>query len=274
MNTTSAHPSPLSAQGVAQGHGTWLTRLRQATRGWGSMAAWRSTWRPHAVLLLPGVAPAAHDREPTPGLAQAWPMPSADAALLAWRDWCQAHAGMRCQLALSSAWSLTAWVDAQAATPAEAMTLASRQWDHYLGVSPDALQRDGLLRATRASDGWLVCATPRALVDDVQAIAGHHGVTLVWMGPWWTRGVQRWMRQQVPSVSSHLVLQEPAWHVHWQWQGGELRCWGQASSGGGVDAHVVAMGRQGAAAEPCVWDDASTQGLITGARGLWQGTRP
>lgn len=247
--------------------------------------AWRSLLKPARVLVLPGMAPQVH--ADTADL----PVPAFDAALLAWREWCRAHAGQRCKLALSSAWTLTGLApqptDTSASMTAEqAVDHMARQWDHYLGVSAAALGRDWVVRTTRVPGGWLVCATPRQLVQDLLTIAQRHRVRVVWMGPWWTRGLQRWVRQ---ARATTVLVQEPGWCLHVEMSPSSTarptlaRVWTApvtddlAREGSGVDArqHPAAQGvcvrlsRHGAASAACVWDDASTQGLIDGLPSAW-----
>ena len=240
---------------------------------------WRSMLKPARVLLLPGANNLGHAQQVSTDM----PVPALDVALLAWRDWCQHHAGQRCKLALSSAWVMTGLVPdsaqaVQATTSAQAIEHMAQQWDHYLGLGAAALNRDWLVRTTRVSQGWLVCATPRQLVDDLLMVAKHHRVSVVWMGPWWTQGLQRWVRKP-RAESLHMV--EPGWclHVVTDKQGPTMtRVWSEPVVAGHVPEHgassaphVVALGRHGAAASACVWDDAVTQDLIDGRASAWLG---
>lgn len=244
---------------------------------------WRGWLKPARVLVLPGVVPGQ-------GEGNDLPVPAFDAALLAWRDWCRAHAGQRCKLALSSAWTLTGLAPAHTdtsphTTAAQAIDHMARQWDHYLGVGAVALGRDWVVRTTRVPGGWLVCATPRQLVNDVLAIAQRHQVRVVWMGPWWTRGLQRWVRQ---ARASALQINEPGWCLHAVCSLAPsastaskpclTQLWSEpvsANHGPAQNPHAdpgttsVSLGRHGAASAACVWDDAATQDLIDGRPSAW-----
>lgn len=172
-----------------------------AARWRGRLATWR---RPDRVVLTPpGDAPVADA------------VPAHDQALLAWRAWCQARPGRRCALGLSSRWLLSAALPgAQARGPGQAMALACQRWEHYLGLGPDDWAARWRLRATALPGGWLVCAAPAALVDDLAAVAGHHGVALQWMGPWWAPAAADWLRALPRDGGHRLTLQEPDWAVH------------------------------------------------------------
>ena len=252
---------------------------------------WRGWLKPARVLVLPGSGQVPGDDAGLATVASDLPVPAFDAALLAWRDWCRAHAGQRCKLALSSAWTLTGLAplpsDTSASMTAEqAVDHMARQWDHYLGVGGAVLARDWVVRTTRVPGGWLVCATPRQLVQDLLTIAHGHRVRVVWMGPWWTRGLQRWARQ---ARASTVQIQEPGWCLHavmdtsgasrprWVSVWSEPLAEEVAMSGAVGDAralpHTAAMcvrlSRHGAASAACVWDDAATQDLIDGVPAAW-----
>lgn len=236
--------------------------------------AWRGLLKPARVLVLPGPV---HTDEAQPAPSDL-PVPAFDAALLAWRDWCSSHAGQRCKVALSSAWTLTGLVPDQVLA-AQAIEHMTQQWAHYLGMGAATLSRDWLVRATRVKAGWLVCATPRQLVDDLLMLAQRHRVRVVWMGPWWTKGLQRWSRR-APAAMLHIV--EPGWCLHVESQASLSRVWavpvpsstqGEAPSTDTppFGTRVVSLGRHGAAVSACVWDDATTQDLIDGKASAWSG---
>jgi hypothetical protein len=250
--------------------------------------AWRGLLKPARVLVLPGPG----HTDAAQAAPSDLPVPAFDAALLAWRDWCSRHAGQRCKVALSSAWTLTGLVPDEAlaaqaqgvhATQTTQATQAiehmSQQWAHYMGMGAATLSRDWLVRATRVQAGWLVCATPRQLVDDLLMLAQRHRVRVVWMGPWWTNGLQRWARR-APAALLHIV--EPGWCLHVESQTSLSRVWAAPvpRSTQGADplnqthpfgTRVVSLSRHGAAMSACVWDDAATQDLIDGKASAWSG---
>jgi hypothetical protein len=188
---------------------------------------WRSLWRPVPVLVLPSLSADAQADVLTGAKSGAdgidASVPAYDAALLAWRDWCQTHRGQRCQVGLSSAWLMTGVVSqADAANANAAMAVMAQRWAHYMNLGAETLSRDWLVRATKAPGGWLVCATLRTLVDDLRAVAQSHGVTIAWMGPWWTSSLQRWVqalpkrKAAIDSASSALHLADAGWCLHAQ----------------------------------------------------------
>ncbi|HEX5373590.1 MAG TPA: hypothetical protein VFW84_12735 [Aquabacterium sp.] len=234
----------------------------------------RTLQRPASVLLLPG--------QPMSGPHESgWPVASHDDALMAWRDWCVAQAGRRCRIALSCQWVMSGVVPmSEAATAHEAQSLMARQWDHYVNVGAEQLAAQGLVRTTRAGQSWLVCAMPRALVQDLQALAHAHGVGVVWMGPWWAAGAQRWWshgaRHGAGSAPRQLCAQEPGWSTRWIAEADQVsRLWVEPSiapaspSGDGVT--TVSLLRHGAASASCLWDDEATHRLISGRDAAWRG---
>jgi len=69
------------------------------------------------------------------------------------------------------------------------------------------------------ADGFtLMAATPLALSGGLQDVAARHGVQLLWLGPWWVRGLGRWLRTlpQAHVEPLKLLLAEPGWA--WQAQ--------------------------------------------------------
>jgi hypothetical protein len=155
-----------------------------------------------------------------------------------------------------------------------------------MNIGATALARDWLVRTTRAPGGWLVCATPRPLVADLMALAKAHRIAVVWMGPWWATGLQRWMRRASGvHHSQHLRVQEPGWCLHAQSERDETptrvwRLWAEpvawdvTSPLAMGEGACVALPRQGAAASACVWDDAPTQALVSGQSAAWREALP
>lgn len=207
------------------------------------------TWRkPQAVFLAPEPA-STHSTHSTHGnnSANSGLVPDHGPALLAWRDWAQAHVGQRCTVGLSSRWLLHTLVpqaEGPALTKAQALEAASQQWQHYMGLSPSDLDAQWLLRPTAVPGGWLVAACPRTLVADLLAVAQGHAVQVHWMGPWWAQGLQAWLQKKGPAgaaQASTLAMVEPAWAIAAQAQAGELqRLWAQPTPSSPASERLVA----------------------------------
>lgn len=249
-------------------------------------AAWRDQWRgkwrvlhkPLTVALAPGVPEGGVGGEAHPrGL-----VPAHDQALLAWRTWCEIHAGRRCRLALSSQWVLCGVVQGQDAASAEqAQAHIAKQWGHYTDLTPEALARGWWLRSTRTEAGWLVCAAPRALVSDLLALAQARGVLVTWMGPWWVAGAQRWVshlagRGALVGRSARLQLQEPGWATTLALEGGRVSgVWAESAGSGAGDGSaatgttVVALTDRRQTSQACLWSDVLTHAVVTGQDAAW-----
>jgi hypothetical protein len=190
-------------------------QLARHARTW--RGCWQSWRRPHALYL------SCPDASLTPADdAQAWQAP-----LDALDAWCAQHPGARCELALSSAATLwhVAPLDAgdRTALPA-AWEDAFAQWAHYMDVDlnqPEVLARWQLQEAP--TEGFtLLAATPLALSAGLQDVAARHGVQLLWLGPWWVRGLACWLQalRKATHVEhgtdaiapwAQLHLAEPGW---------------------------------------------------------------
>ncbi len=186
-------------------------------RAWPRLGQWRSAWRePAWVCLVPAVDAAS---SPTG-------VPVHDQALLQWRQWCEAHPGQRARLGLSARWLLSAVVPIAgrgAAARREAMGEAESRWAHLLGLEFTVWRERWATRAVVLPQGVLVCAAPRALLDDMGAVARHHHVTVQWVGPWWATGLKAWLtRGEDATHSRTLALHEAGWLVHVQAQADKL----------------------------------------------------
>lgn len=173
-------------------------------------------------------------------------VPDHTPTLLAWREWAQAHAGQRCQLGLSSRFllqSLRVVDDSAALTASQAVASAAADWAHYLGLSADDLATDWCVRAAALPGGWLVCASPRVLCEDLLAVARQHRVRVERLGPWWAQGLQQWLASdaaQAPDAA--LCLQEPGWCLVAHADGGRLQgLWAQPDGAPPVVRHVLTM---------------------------------
>jgi hypothetical protein len=206
----------------------------------GRMRTWRA---PRSVFLAPEASS-----------AMVALVPDHAQALLAWRDWAQAHVGERCTVGLSSRWLLHTLVphtDGPRLTQAQALEAACQQWSHYMGLSGADLDAQWLLRPTAVPGGWLVAASPRALVADLLAVAKAHQVQVTWLGPWWAQGLQDWLQQSgADGDASHtLAMLEPAWTLSAQAQGGALQgLWAQPSLDTPASQRMLAPAALGALA--------------------------
>lgn len=166
-------------------------------------------------------------------------VPAHDQALLQWRHWCETHAGMRARVGLSARWllsSVVAQAGKGAAARQQAIAEAESRWAHLLGQDSATWRARWLTRAVPLPQGVLVCAVPRALLDDVLAVARHHHVAVNWIGPWWAHDLQAWSdapMQDEPVRS--LLIREPGWRLHAQASGGVLtQLWAEPEPGADV----------------------------------------
>lgn len=185
-------------------------------RAWPRLRQWRSAWRQPAWLCLVPTVDAA---------SSPLGVPVHDQALLQWRQWCEAHPGQRVRLGLSARWLLSSVVLTAArgaVARREAMDEAESRWAHLLGLDAATWRERWVCRAVPLPQGVLVCAAPRALLDDMVAVARHHHVTVHWVGPWWTNGLKSWLMRGQDDAQRSLSLQESGWGVHAQAQGDKL----------------------------------------------------
>jgi hypothetical protein len=187
---------PLATGGAAR---AWLW-LQGAARTVAGRA--RTAWRPSVVWL--GAQPLALQDTDVQ-----------DRAVVAFGQWCQAHPGHACEVALSAQWLLTC------VTPPhwsrEAMRQhALNQWSHYHDVDAQALQADWLVRQVASASAGLLCAVPQRLVTGLQHQASAHGVQLSRVQPWWAQGLQHWLEDVAKQAHGEaleglhcLALHEP-----------------------------------------------------------------
>lgn len=162
-------------------------------------------------------------------------VPVHDQALLQWRHWCETHAGMRARVGLSARWllsSVVAQAGKGAAARQQAIAEAESRWAHCLGQDSATWRARWLTRTVPLPQGVLVCAAPRALLDDVLAVARHHHVAVSWIGPWWAHDLQAWSDAPMDGKPVRsLLIREPGWRVHAQASGGELtQLWAEPES--------------------------------------------
>jgi hypothetical protein len=225
------------------------------------------TWRvPQGVFIAPEPAAAT-------GASASALVPDHGAALLAWREWAQAHVGERCVVGLSSRWLLHTLVtepEGQRYTAAQAVEAAAQQWSHYMGLNTADLAEHWLLRPSAVPGGWLVAASPRALVGDLLAVAQSQHVQVVWMGPWWAHGLEAWAQQSRHGERT-LAMNEPDWAVAAQGRGRELQgLWAQPSLNTEADDAVRVPSALGLQHGPSlVWADEATADIVRGAPAAW-----
>jgi hypothetical protein len=180
-------------------------------RDWARLGHWRSAWQePAWVCLVPAVEAASSPMG----------VPVHDQALLQWRQWCEAHPGQRVRLGLSARWLLSAVVPMAGqgrAARGQAIDEAESRWAHLLGVDATTWRERWATRAVALPQAVLVCAAPRALLDDMGAVARHHHVAAQWIGPWWANGLKAWLTHGEDVVHPRtLALHEAGWVVYAQ----------------------------------------------------------
>jgi hypothetical protein len=171
--------------------------------GWRRLKGRARSWRPHTLMLLG-----------PPDQADDWA-----AVAQAFALWCAEHEGQACQLGLSSRWLLTSVAPAEWDADA-AYQQATQHWAHYLDLDDAALSAHWVLRQVAVPQANVLTAAPRALIDALVEQAKAHGVRLMWVGPWWARGVQTWLAALSASdegqVLRTLHLLEPGLVTHVQ----------------------------------------------------------
>ncbi len=240
------------------------------------MPRWRArlaTWARPAVVCLGPVASAGLPGHAIPTGPQAL-VPSHDGALAAWGAWCEAHAGQRCRLALSGRWLLTGLVTAETGRPDLGLVQAQAagQWAHYHGLDTATLSSEWMVQLVRAPGAVLACAAPRVLVDDVLAVAAHHGVAVSWMGPWWAPGVARWLAERPAAPDDEgaprlrvLTVYESGWVTRFEACPAALqRLWVEQATERPDQAPSLVLGPQGLS------DDRDTAALVQGRAQVWR----
>lgn len=205
--------------------------------------------------------------------------------------WCAAHVGERCVIGLSSQCVLYALVGAELSEQ-EAVAQAIQQWEHYMDVDAAELVSNCLLRSVTVAGQQLVTAAPICLIEALQKVARAHGVQLAWVGPWWARGVQRWlfdlsMADDLPSdgqeAMATLRAQEPGLVVHAQAsvaQGQAVRLqrlWIEAnewasSAHADVSVELLPAPELGESCQPHhthVWDQPQVSDVLQGDATVW-----
>lgn len=205
--------------------------------------------------------------------------------------WCAAHVGERCMVGLSSHGLLHALVDADL-NEQDAVAQAVQQWAHYLDMDAASLQEDWLLRRVTVGGRHLVSAAPMALIDALLDGAQAHGVRLSWVGPWWARGAQSWLRNLSGSGGGQPDASEATWTLEAREPGlvtriearavpGQAprlqRLWMEADNGASASASAVSVRlaspqQQGIACEAHhahVWDQDQLRPLLQGDNAAW-----
>jgi hypothetical protein len=179
--------------------------------GWWPMVRSRlhTAWSPRSVWLGPGPVSAGSTLSG----------PSAQHALAAWGQWCEANAGSCCELGLSGHWLWSTVLNGQGGeasggAQARAVVQAQSQWAHYLGLDAAALDEAWLWRALPQAATPLVCAMPADLLDEIGAVAASTHVRIDWLGPWWVTGAQTWLASPPEQGRARLSLHEPGLVTH------------------------------------------------------------
>lgn len=115
-----------------------------------------------------------------------------DGLAQAFEQWCAAHEGQSCELALSERFLLSCLTEA-GLTREQMRQKALDQWAHYLDLEETALQDDWVWRHAALPGAEWLCAAPLGLIDALRDVAGEHGVRLLWVGPWWAHALQDWL---------------------------------------------------------------------------------
>jgi hypothetical protein len=148
-----------------------------------------------------------------------------------------------------------------------------------------------MLRSLSTDAGELVCATPRALMDDVLNVAHEFGVKLVWVGPWWARGAEHWFEAgDAQSLSHELHALEPGlvtclraqretssspWRLTQVWTEVADDAMNAKAQGMAADAKVMALPEPGALpghgeqGYPCLWDHSEAVQVLASGQGAW-----
>lgn len=211
-----------------------------------------------------------------------------EAATRAFAQWCEGNAGAVCEMGLPSHMLLTSLAPVGADRVA-AQRQALADWAHYHDIGSNELAQQWDVRQVCREEIALVCAMPRALLDGLLAQAQVHGVRIVWVGPWWGRGLQRWLRygmqdkhtdnaQASSDTHQRLQLLEPGYMtwVEAKKEGRGLvvdKMWLEAGECQVGDDDVLAVRAADAAtvdhAQAMVWDHAAIADVFV-ARRAWR----
>lgn len=237
----------------------WLSQVWRRARGQA-----RTVWRADAVWLGPG-AQALRQSAGGGGAGDgAMAMPDLTDMLSAWHDWCAAHPGARCELALSGHCFLTL-VGPDAGREAQDRIDAAREaWAQATGMSLVQLVDELLWRALPGDGPSLVCGLPRRVLDELVSVATGHGVRIERLVPWWVAPAQSWADTVAgaPGDPVSWVASEPGLRTVWQWQAGTDTAppawwvWSErqdvATSGLGHDPGIDLLQRVGVDADTCL----------------------
>lgn len=275
MSAVLVSPAASSSSGLASGVSAWFTPgyWMACLRG-----RLRTAFKPRVVYVQ--ADPLA--MEPAwAGVAQSF------------AAWCAAHVGERCVVGLSSHGLLHALVDADL-NEQDAVAQAVQQWAHYLDMDAASLQADWLLRRVTVGGRHLVSAAPMALIDALLDGAQAHGVHLTWVGPWWARGAQSWLRDLSGSGGGQPDASEATWTLEAREPGlvtrieasavpGRAlrlqRLWMEADNGALATARAVSvrlaspqqLGIACEAHHAHVWDQDQLRPLLQGEPTAWGG---
>lgn len=142
-----------------------------------------------------------------------------DLVVESFRQWCAAHAGAACEIALSSRWVVTCVppAGAGAMTAQELRQYARRQVAYYFDDA-QVIGGAGWMIATSIRKGVvLACAVRADLVSRLKASADVHQVSIRRMFPWWAATVA-----PLEGASHEVVVAEPGITAVFQFTQGRL----------------------------------------------------
>ena len=128
---------------------------------------------------------------------------SVDEARAQFEAWAREHAGSVCEIGLGGAWVHTCVVPAEVAEATQSddeawLDYARLQFEHYFGISA-GLGGAWTLAASRDARAALVCAVSSELLAVLRAVASAHHVSVRRVAPWWARGAQAALREELQS---------------------------------------------------------------------------
>lgn len=237
----------------------WVSQVWRRARGQA-----RTVWRPEAVWLGPGARALRRPAETASTGDGAMAMPDLTDMLSAWHDWCAAHPGTRCELALSGHCFLTLVGPDAGREAQDRIDAACDAWAQATGMSPVQLVDELVWRALPGDGPALVCGLPRRVLDELVGMASQHGVRIERLVPWWVAPAQSWSDRVVDAEADPVswVASEPGLRTVWQWQAGTdtmppaWSVWSErqdvAAGGLGHEAGIDLLQQVGVDADTCL----------------------
>ncbi len=142
-----------------------------------------------------------------------------DLLVASFQAWCAAHAGVACEIALSSRWvvSCVPPAGAGAMTARELRQYAQRQISHYLDDARETPEAGWRIATSVRTDRAVACAVSRDLVDRLKVAARTHRVSIQRIFPWWVA-----MVTPHQDASHDVVVAEPGISTVFQFTQGRL----------------------------------------------------